>query len=103
MNFFFLRLSNTAYFGFLEICKPKPGDVVVVSGAAGAVGSHVGQLAKIKGMSILQCLGAITKQVTVHVNAEASSSSSETSKDVYYTTRCKTQKTKLDLLIFFCI
>lgn len=40
---------NTSYFGFLEICKPKPGDVVVVSGAAGAVGSHVGQLAKIKG------------------------------------------------------
>jgi prostaglandin reductase 1 len=45
--------SNTAYFGFLEICKSKPGDVVVVSGAAGAVGSHVGQLAKIKGKSVL--------------------------------------------------
>jgi NADPH-dependent curcumin reductase CurA len=30
----------------LEICKPKPDEVVAVSGAAGAVGSHVGQLQK---------------------------------------------------------
>lgn len=45
-----VRLSrNSAYFGFLEVCKPKAGDVVVVSGAAGAVGSLVGQIAKIKG------------------------------------------------------
>ena len=41
----------TAYFGLLEVCKPNPGDVVLVSGAAGAVGSLVGQLAKIKGAS----------------------------------------------------
>ena len=41
----------TAYFGLLEVCKPHPGDVVLVSGAAGAVGSLVGQLAKIKGAS----------------------------------------------------
>jgi len=34
----------------LEICQPKPGDVVVISGAAGAVGSLVGQIAKIKGI-----------------------------------------------------
>jgi NADPH:quinone reductase len=39
----------TAYFGLLEICDPKPGETVVVSGAAGAVGSLVGQIAKIKG------------------------------------------------------
>lgn len=44
-----MHFSNTAYFGFLEICDPKPGDVVVVSGAAGAVGSHVGQIAQLKG------------------------------------------------------
>jgi NADPH:quinone reductase len=37
----------TAYFGFLDICKPKSGETVVVSGAAGAVGSLVGQIAKI--------------------------------------------------------
>ena len=41
----------TAYFGLNEVCKPQPGDVVLVTGAAGAVGSLVGQLAKIKGAS----------------------------------------------------
>ena len=40
--------GNTAYFGFLELCDPQPGETVVVSGAAGAVGSLVGQIAKIK-------------------------------------------------------
>ena len=39
----------TAYFGLLEIGKMQEGDTVVVSGAAGAVGSIVGQIAKIKG------------------------------------------------------
>src|SRR5579885_1365535 len=38
----------TAYFGLLDVCGPKPGETVVVSGAAGAVGSLVGQIAKIK-------------------------------------------------------
>ena len=38
-----------AYFGFLDVGRPKPGDTVVVSGAAGAVGQIVGQLAKIAG------------------------------------------------------
>ncbi len=38
----------TAYFGLLDICRPQPGETVVVSGAAGAVGSLVGQIAKIK-------------------------------------------------------
>jgi NADPH-dependent curcumin reductase CurA len=39
----------TAYFGLFDVGKPKPGDTVVVSGAAGAVGQIVGQLAKIAG------------------------------------------------------
>ena len=39
----------TAYFGLLEVCAMKAGDTVVVSGAAGAVGQVVGQIAKIKG------------------------------------------------------
>jgi NADPH-dependent curcumin reductase CurA len=39
----------TAYFGLLNVCDPKPGETVVVSTAAGAVGSAVGQIAKIKG------------------------------------------------------
>jgi NADPH:quinone reductase len=38
----------TAYFGLLEICRPQPGETVVVSGAAGAVGGLVGQIAKLK-------------------------------------------------------
>jgi NADPH-dependent curcumin reductase CurA len=42
-------VGMTAYFGYLEVCQPKPGDVVLVSGAAGAVGSLVGQIARIKG------------------------------------------------------
>ena len=42
---YYVNFRNTAYFGFKEICQPKAGDVVVVSGAAGAVGNHVGQIA----------------------------------------------------------
>ncbi len=39
----------TAYFGLFDVGRPKPGDTVVVSGAAGAVGQVVGQLARIAG------------------------------------------------------
>lgn len=41
--------SLTAYFGLLRVCEMKPGDTVVVSGAGGATGSMVGQLAKALG------------------------------------------------------
>ena len=41
-------VSMTAYFGLLELCKPQKEEVVLVNAAAGAVGSLVGQLAKIK-------------------------------------------------------
>jgi len=51
----------TAYFGFLEICTPKPGDVVVVTGAAGAVGSLVGQIAKIKECTVIGFAGTDDK------------------------------------------
>ena len=39
----------TAYFGFLDVCDPRPGETVVVSAASGAVGQVVGQIAKIMG------------------------------------------------------
>lgn len=41
--------SNTAYFGLTQLCRPRAGETVVVTGAAGAVGSHVGQIARILG------------------------------------------------------
>jgi NADPH:quinone reductase len=50
-----------AYFGFLDICKPKPGETVAVSGAAGAVGSLVGQIAKIKGCRAVGIAGGDDK------------------------------------------
>ncbi|MEK6303055.1 MAG: NADP-dependent oxidoreductase [Acidobacteriota bacterium] len=51
----------TAYFGLLDICNPQPGETVVVSGAAGAVGSLVGQIAKIKGCRAVGIAGADDK------------------------------------------
>lgn len=51
----------TAYFGFLEICQPKAGETVVVTGAAGAVGSVVGQIAKIKGCRVIGFAGSDKK------------------------------------------
>lgn len=54
-------LSNSAYFGFLEICKPKSGEVVAVTGAAGAVGTLVGQIAKIKGCQVIGFTGSDEK------------------------------------------
>jgi len=51
----------TAYFGLLEVGRPKAGDTVVVSGAAGAVGQVVGQIAKIKGCRVVGIAGGQEK------------------------------------------
>jgi NADPH-dependent curcumin reductase CurA len=51
----------TAYFGLLDICKPNAGETVVVSGAAGAVGIVVGQIAKIKGCRVIGIAGSDEK------------------------------------------
>ncbi|HEY8574698.1 NADP-dependent oxidoreductase [Phenylobacterium sp.] len=51
----------TAYFGLLECGRPKPGETVVVSAAAGAVGSIVGQIAKIRGCRAIGIAGGEEK------------------------------------------
>jgi NADPH-dependent curcumin reductase CurA len=51
----------TAYFGLLEIGKPKSGETVVVSAAAGSVGSIVGQIAKIRGCHVVGIAGGKDK------------------------------------------
>lgn len=51
----------TAYFGLLDLGRPKPGDVVVISGAAGATGSIAGQIARIKGCRVIGLAGSSEK------------------------------------------
>ena len=51
----------TAYFGLMHICKPKAGETVIVSGAAGAVGVVVGQIAKLQGCRVIGIAGSDEK------------------------------------------
>ena len=51
----------TAYVGLLDLAQPVEGDVVFVSGAAGAVGSAAGQIAKIKGCTVIGSAGGHKK------------------------------------------
>ena len=57
----FAAVGPTAYFGLIDIGTPKAGETVVVSGAAGAVGSVVGQIAKIKGCRAVGLAGSDAK------------------------------------------
>lgn len=52
----------TAYFGLLDVGRPRPGETVVVSGAAGATGSVVGQIARITGCHVIGIVGGADKQ-----------------------------------------
>jgi len=51
----------TGYFGLIEVGKPKPGETLLVSGAAGAVGSVVGQIGKILGCRVIGIAGGADK------------------------------------------
>ncbi len=51
----------TAYFGLLDVCAPRSGETVVVSGAAGAVGPTAGQIAKIQGCRVVGTAGSDEK------------------------------------------
>jgi len=51
----------TAYFGLLEIGRPQPGETVVISAAAGAVGTVAGQIAKLKGCRVVGIAGSHRK------------------------------------------
>lgn len=55
------NFTQTAYFGLIDVGKVKAGDLVVVSGAAGATGSVVCQIAKLKGATVLGLAGSDDK------------------------------------------
>jgi NADPH-dependent curcumin reductase CurA len=57
----FGHIGLTAYFGLLEVGKPKAGETVLVSGAAGATGSLVGQIAKLQGCRVVGTAGSDAK------------------------------------------
>lgn len=53
--------GRTAYFGLMEVGKPRAGETLVVAAASGAVGSVVGQIAKLKGLRVIGIAGGADK------------------------------------------
>jgi leukotriene B4 12-hydroxydehydrogenase/15-oxo-prostaglandin 13-reductase len=74
----------TAYFGLLDVCDPKAGETVLVSGAAGAVGTTVGQIAKILGCRVVGIAGSDDKvnYLTGELGFDAAYNYRETSNHV---------------------
>ncbi|WP_016989071.1 NADP-dependent oxidoreductase [Flavobacterium sp. ACAM 123] len=74
----------TAYFGLMDICKPKAGETVVVSGAAGAVGMVVGQIAKLQGCHVVGIAGTDEKaKVLIEDFSFDQVINYKTTKDIY--------------------
>jgi NADPH-dependent curcumin reductase CurA len=57
--------GQTAYWGLLDIGRPQPGETVLVSAAAGATGSLVGQLARIAGARVVGLAGSVEKRAWI--------------------------------------
>jgi len=73
----------TAYFGLLDIGQPKSGETVVVSGAAGAVGMSVCQIAKIKGCRVVGIAGSDEKNLYLRDELGVDATVNYKSEDVF--------------------
>ena len=72
----------TAFVGLMDIGQPKPGETVVVSAASGAVGSVVGQLARIKGCRAVGIAGGGTSATTWSTSSASTPASTTSAADL---------------------
>ena len=75
--------GKAAYFGFFDAGKPNAGDIVIISGAAGAVGSMVGQMAKISGCRVIGVAGGAKKCAHLNDNLGLDGAINYKSEDLY--------------------